>query len=183
MKQLYLKIQDEAIKLSNIIAFKHQEHNALIDAKKRAKKEKDDEEVAECTRKITLCKDNIIDLEARMAALDREYAELKHKCGKLRLDMYVFADVIYGTLIEYKAFIDKYVINKHGDDDIIHSVEKAIEYIKKLPAEMGEEACYRTNSLFNLVCDRFFEKYEDIRDNIICDVMMEIDKTNLKIKK
>ena len=173
MKQLYLKCQQEALKLENVINFKRVERNTLIDEQKKAKKEKDTDTVADCKRRIQMAEDDILNLEVKYKETEREFEKLRHKCGKLRLDLYVFADILYNSLIEYEEFINKYVVNKDGDKDVMNAVSTAINAIKKLPFEMAEGGY--TNDLYCAVAEKFMDRWQHIRDGVIMEVLREVD--------
>lgn len=174
MKQLYLNIQREAVRIENVINFKRTERNNIIDARKQAKKDKNAEAVAEWNRQLQMTEQDLLNLESQYQEKNREFENQKHKVGKLRLDLYVFADVIYNTLIEYEDFRKKYVVNKDDDNDVVNALENAINYIKKLPFEMAENS--ETNVVYSAVTDKFIERWKTIRDGVVQEVLKEVDK-------
>lgn len=176
MKQLYLKIQYEAVKLSNVMDFKRKERNNLIDERKKAKKAKETEIAEDCTRKINQCDETILDLEVQYKDIERKFNELRHKCGKLRLDMYLFADILYSTLIEYESFINQYVVNKDGDNDVMNNVRQAIDHIKQLPYEIADDSPDMTNQLYGAITDKFMERWMTIRDGVMVEVLRDVDR-------
>lgn len=181
MKQLRLKIQAEAVKLENVINFKRTERNNIIDERKRAKKEKDADAVEECNRQLSMTEQDIANLEAKYKEVERNFYLLRHKLGKIRLDLYVFADVIYNSLIEYAEFRKKYVVNPDDDNDVVKALETALENIKKLPFEMSD-AGY-TNYLYGAVTDKFLERWKTIRDGVIQEVLREVDNEYIDEQK
>ena len=174
MKQLYLKVQAERVKIENVLNYQRTERNFIIDEIKRAKKEKDVEAVAENKRKKEMLENNILELEAKLPSLDKEFNALAHKLGKIRLDLYVFADVIYNTLIEYEEFRNKYVINKDDDNEVVNAVNTAIDNIKKLPYEMADGNY--TNDLYCMVTEKFMERWQTIKEGVLVEVLREVDK-------
>lgn len=183
MKQLYLKIQAESVKLDNVILYKRKERNDLVDAIKKAKKEKDAEQVEYLTAKRNQCDGDILSLEVRWKELEREFVDLKELCGRLRLNLYVFADIIYGALIEYKEFIEKHVINKSDDNDTIRNIEQAIDHIKQLPYEMALDSADKTNELYGFITERFVERWNKVRDKALTEIFAEVDNEANPIKK
>ena len=181
IRQLYLKIQEDAMRLENVLNFKRSERNNLLDVRKKAKKDKDADVVAECTRKINMAEQDILDMENRMRVLENEFNELQHRIGKIRLNLYIFADVIYNTLVEYKEFRDKYVINKDGDDEVVNSLQTAIDCAKKLPFELAGDGYL--NDVYSVVTDKFIERWECIRDGVVLEVLREVDGEMMKNKK
>jgi hypothetical protein len=181
MKQLRLKIQDEAVKIENVINFKRTQRNELIDAKKKAKKEKDTEAVEEYSRQIEMTNDDIIDLEAKYKECERDFDRLSHKLGKIRLDCYIFADIIYNTLLEYEEFLRNYVVNKQGDSDTTNALTTAIDNIKLLPFEMANGGY--TNELYCQVTEKFMELWKTIRDGVIQEVLREVDDEYIEEQK
>lgn len=173
MKQLYLKVQAEAVKLDNVINFKRTERNNIIDNRKKAKKDKDVDAVAQWNRQLQITEQDITNLEAKYKEVEKEFYILRHKLGKIRLDLYVFADVIYNSLIEYDEFRKKYVVNPNGDNDVVKALEIALENIKKLPFEMSD-AGY-TNDLYCAVTEKFLSRWKTIRDGVIQEVLREVD--------
>lgn len=176
MKQLYLKIQLEAVKLENVINFKRSERNRLIDERKAKKKEKDVEAVALINKELTMTEQDIINLEAKMKELDRDFETLKHRLGLLRLNNYVFADVMYNNLLEYQEFLKTYVVNE--DKDMVVTLQKAIDLFKQLPFEMADGNC-KTNELYNAITDKFIDRWKTIRDGVIQQVIEECDKEDV----
>lgn len=162
------------MKIENILKYKYTERNSLIDARKKAKKEKDADAVAKYSRLIAMADNDILSLESRQAELAREYDSLSHRLGKIRLDLYMFADIIYNSLIEYEDFRNQYVINKDGDNDVIRDLNTAINAIKKLPFEMAENEF--TNNFYCAVTEKFMDRWKDIRDGVTMDVLREVDK-------
>lgn len=173
MKQLYLNIQAEAVKLENVIKFKRTERNNIIDERKRAKKEKDSEAVASANRLLQMTEQDICNLEAKHKELECDFDLLVHKLGKIRLDLYVFADVIYNTLIEYEEFRKKYVFNADEDDEVVNALNFALDNVKKLPFEMANGGY--TNDLYCAVTEKFLDRWKHIRDGVIMEVLQEVD--------
>ena len=129
MKQLYLKNQAERVKLENVRKYKVDEHNNLVDEQKKAKKAKDTEAHANATSQLEKVRTDIINIDEQLRNNAEEFNRLAHKLGKIRLDLYVFADVIYNTLIEYEEFRNKYVVNKDDDADVVTALSTAIDNI------------------------------------------------------
>lgn len=129
MKQLYLKNQAEKIKLENVRKYKVDEHNFLVDEQKKAKKAKDTEAHARATTQLEKVRTDIVGIDEQLRNIAEEFNRLAPKLGKLRLDLYVFADVLYNTLIEYEEFRNKYVVNKDDDADVFTALTTAIDNI------------------------------------------------------
>lgn len=174
MKQLYLHVQSKQVACENVLDYNRKERNALLDAKKSAKKDKDTDTVDECNRKLLMVEENILHLEAKARQLADEFEEKKHELGKIRLNLYVFADVMYNTLLEYESFLNKHVINKHDDDDTIKAIRQGLDAFKKLPFEMGD-GNDKTNELYNVITDKFLERWKTIRDGVVLEILREVD--------
>lgn len=174
MKQLYLKVQRDIMSLENVHKYTCDQRNDLVTLKKKAKKEKDADTVDECNRKLQMADENLVNLTAKIQAKEAEFDKLKHQLGRIRLNCYVFADIIYNSLIEYEDFLKKYVLNAEDDSDTLSNLHKAIDGFKSLPFEMANGGDY-TNNLYNVITDRFIERWKEIRDGVIVEVLREVD--------
>lgn len=174
MKQLYLKCQYESEEIKEEIELREKEKNYYVEFFKRAKKSKNSEKADRYKQRKEIAEKEINDLREKRIALEKEFDRLRHLCGKLRLDLYVFADILYGTLVEYEQFLNSYVINKDGDKDVTDAVSTAINAIKKLPYEMAEGGY--TNDLYCAVTEKFMDRWQQIRDGVIIEVLRELDK-------
>lgn len=181
MNKLYLKVQAEAVKLENVINFKRLERNNIIDERKKAKKEKDADAVAEWNRQLQMTEKDLINLDAQYKEKEREFDLLRYRLGKIRLDLHIFADVMYNTLIEYKSFLQNHVVNKDGDDDTVRILERAIDNAKKLPYEMANDNY--NNELYDVVTEKFLERWKIIRDGVIQEVLREVDDEYIEQNK
>ena len=131
----------------------------------------------ELVKVSTYAKEKGVSVQAIYKQIDKgkeEFNRLAHRLGKIRLDLYVFADVIYNTLIEYEEFRNKYVINKDGDDDVVKALTTAIDNIKKLPYEMADGNY--TNDLYCMVTEKFMERWKTIKKGVLVEVLREVDK-------
>lgn len=173
MKQLYLKNQAEKIKLENVRKYKVDEHNFLVDEQKKLKKAKDTEAHARVTAQLEKVRTDIVGIDEQLRNNAEEFNRLAHRLGKIRLDLYVFADVIYNTLIEYEEFRNKYVVNKDDDNEVVRALTTAIDNVKKLPYEMADGNY--TNDLYCMVTEKFMERWKTIKDGVLVEVLKEVD--------
>lgn len=178
MTQLYLKIQSQILTTENVIKFKRDERNNIIDEIKKFKKDKD--AVATLKTKRGKIEQELVDLEHSLSCRQADFEYLKHKMGKIRLNLYLFSDVIYNTLIEYREFLDKYVINKDDDNATFDTLTQAIDHAKKLPFSMADNEY--TNNFYNAVTDKFIERWIAIRDGVVTEILKEVDNENIKNK-
>ena len=174
MKQLYLNIQREAVRIENVINFKRTERNNIIDERKKAKKDKNTEAVSEWNRQLQMTEQDLVDLDAKFKEKEREFEQLKHDLGKIRLDIYVMADVLYNSLIEYAEFRKKHVVNADDDKEVVNCCETALANIKKLPFEMADSS--HINNVYCAVTEKFIDRWKTIRDGVILEVLREVDK-------
>lgn len=173
MKKILLKIQVEQEKLCNVIKYKVDEKNSYVDKMKQAKKDKDLDEMAYLKKKKDMCEQDILNLQTRNIQIDKEIDILSHKMGKIRLDLTLFADILYNTLFEYKEFLQAHAVNVDGDNDTINAVDRAIDNIKLLPFEMAERDY--DNELFNYISDRLLERWRNIRNGIVQESIRDAD--------
>lgn len=176
MKQLFLKVQARAITLENVIKHNRLSRNEYVDDKKQARKDRDEDAFAYASRQISKLDEDLITLEAQYQECLRQFDEQRHKVGKIRLDLYIFADAIYNRLIEYEEFRRLNVANPDADNDVVNTLRTAIDSIKKLPFEIADESDSRLNDLYNSITERFITKWTQKRDDIIADTMWEIDQ-------
>lgn len=179
MKSLKLKIQDDYIRLNNVKTSKMLMRNDLLDQRKVKKKNKDVDAVKELDKAISKLDDDLLTLNKSIADTEIEFEKIRHKIGKIRLNCYLFADIIYNSLIEYSAFLDKY--SSERDEEIEDTLKKAIDNFKKLPFEIGEDSYL--NSIYSEITDRFLESWGKIRDGVVNEVLAEVDKEYLDKKK
>lgn len=175
MKQLYLKEQAESVKLENVLSFKRQERNSLIDRKKAEKKAKDTESLEITKRQIVKVEQELMALESQLQKNEEQFQQKKYQLGKIRLNLYVFADVMYNSLLEYEEFTKKNVLNAQDDADTMKALHEGLDAFKKLPFEMGDNND-RTNELYNAITDKFIDRWQSIRDCVIGEVLKEVDK-------
>lgn len=184
MKQLFLKVQARAVTLENVIKHNRQSRNEWVDEKKQARKDRDEDMFAYASKQIAKLDEDLITLEAQYQECLREFHDQRHEVGKIRLDLYIFADAIYNRLIEYEEFRRLNVANPDADNDVVNALRTAIDSIKKLPFEIADESDNRINELYNSITERFITKWTQKRDDIIADTMWEIDQQRLnKTKK
>lgn len=88
---------------------------------------------------------------------------------------------MYNTLIEYKSFLQNHVVNKDGDDDTVRILERAIDNAKKLPYEMANDNY--NNELYDVVTEKFLERWKVIRDGVIQEVLREVDDEYIEQNK
>ena len=181
MKQLRLKIQDEAVKIENVQNYVIERKNNLVEDIKKAKKAKDADLVADLKRQYSQAEDDLLSLNIQFKECEREFDRLCHRLGKIRLDCYIFADIIYNTLLEYEEFLRNYVVNEQGDSDMTNALTTAINNIKLLPFEMAEGDY--TNSLYCDITERFIERWKSIRDNVVTDILRDVDNEYIEEQK
>lgn len=165
MRQLYLKVTSEAAKLQRCIDTVNGYVNALKDQHKGAKKLKQDEIATELGRQITNHEQSLIDMRFKMHQLEHEFDRQKRKCGELRVDLAVFADVLQNTLVDYREFLQKYVENGTADAHTYENLELALKCVRAIVYEMADDK--KTNELYSHVTDRFISKWQMLRDGVI----------------
>ena len=174
MKPLYLKQQQEILKLENVADYKRKARNSLIDEKKKAKKEKDEATLELINRQLTMAEQDLINIEHKVVEAKAKMRPLQMKLGKIRLDCYLYSDILYDAMIRYEEFLNTHCIN--NDKETLDYLRKALENIKKLPQEMatGYGANETTNALYNAVTDKFLERWNNIRDGVFAEVMRDV---------
>lgn len=174
METLVLKIERDILIKENTLKTKIISRNAAIDRKKEAKRAKDKEAVAIAEGFIAKCEEDIKQLNAALDELAEERKKQIATLGKLRLSNYVFADIIYGYLVEYKLFLKTYCINT--DAKVLTALERAIESFSSLPFELGDGGNPNANKVFDIVSERYLAKWEEARDAMMLEVLRETDE-------
>lgn len=181
MKQIKLKLEQEWTGVQNVLRDKRLKRNALIDAKRKLKKDKD--KVNDIKKSIYKIDEDILTLENTIRELESKFDKMSQQMGFVRLKNYVLSEALYDNLISYKEFIKK---NCYTDDkETIDTIEKAIDHIKKLPFECGDCENDRFREVYNAIADAFIEKLNDIVSGIFSQVMIELEKEeeSKKLKK
>lgn len=180
MKQMKLKIEKNWNAVCAVLKDKELQRNALIDAKRKYKKEKNKVEALQT--KLDKIDEELLDLRNRKVLMEDEFDKLSKKMGYIRLRIYVLAEAIYDNLIEYQEFIKNECIT--DDTDVTESVQGTIDLIKKLPFECGDSDNDRFREVYNAIADAFIEKLKTIITGIFDQVMIELEKDeDSKIRK
>lgn len=180
MKQMKLKIEKNWNAVCAVLKDKELQRNALIDAKRKYKKEK--EKVEALQSKLDKIDDELIDLRSRKVQMENKFDKLSRKMGYIRLRNYVLAEAIYDNLIEYQEFIKNECVT--DDKEITDTIQQTIDLIKKLPFECGDSDNDRFRKVYNAIADAFIEKLNIILEGIFDQVMIELEKDEeSKIRK
>lgn len=179
MKDIRLNIEKQWYGVMNTLTDKRKRRNALIDAKREHKKDKD--KVTAIKRELKKIDDDILVFETSRANLEKDFDSLNYKLGNLRLKNCVLSEALYDNIIAYEEFIKNNCYIE--DDGVINDIKQAINLLKKLPFECGDSENDRFREVYSAIADAYIEKQSTILDGIFQQIMIELNNENTnKIK-
>lgn len=180
MKTIKLNIEKQWYGVMNTLTDKRKRRNALIDAKREFKKDKD--KVTVIKRELQKIEQDILTIENSARKLEQDFDKLSRNMGFIRLKNYVLAEAMYDNLIAYQEFIKNNCCT--DDKEITNTIQQTIDLVKKLPFECGESDNDRFREVYNAIADAFIERLSDIIGGTFDQVIIELEKNeDAKIRK
>ena len=180
MKEIKLNIEKQWNGVQNTLKGKIELKNALVDAKRTFKKDK--EKIALIKKEKAKIDKDIEVLLQSSRELEDKFDNFSRRMGYMRLKNCVLSEALYDNMIAYEEFIKNecYI----DDNEVINDIKQAITLLKKLPFECGDSDNDRFREVYNAIADAYIERQNDILQGIFDQVMIELERDEeSKIRK